>query len=157
MVKNGATSTPPDLAAMEFFQFIKGTDGRDLYDMFNVVDQPSEGLWGHYADWWTSNKVGWDDQFNPRGTLDTSWARFVTWTSKAFMKIFMDILMTMTMNPSLMNGEQLLWQTTILKNLVLELKLANLMDTVQPKTWFQRIVALRKYIIKIITSKKYKN
>ena len=129
---------------MDFFQFIKSTDGRDLYDMFTVVDQPSESLWTHYHNWWTSNKIEWDDKFNPRGTLDTSWARFVAWTAKAFMRIFMDILTCMTMNPSLMNGEQLLWQTTLMKNFILDMKLANLMDVVQPKTWFQRMVALRK-------------
>ena len=143
-MKNSVNNSPPDLAAIEFFQFVRGTDGRDLYDMFNVVDQPSEGLWEHYSNWWTSNKIEWDNQFNPRGTLDTSWARFVTWTAKTFMKVYLDIVATMTLNPSLMNGEQLLWQTTVLKNLILELKLANLMDVVQPKTWFQKMVALRK-------------
>ena len=144
MVKNGATASPPDLAKVEFFQYIKSNDGKDLYDMFNVVDQPTEGLWQHYLNWWTTNKIDWDNQFNPRGILDTSWARFVTWSTKAFMKVFMDILMTMTMNPSLMNGEQLLWMTTILKNIILDLKLATLVDSVHPKTWFQKVVALRE-------------
>ena len=144
MMKNSSTNTPPDLASVEFFQFIKSNDGRELYDMFNVVDQPTEGLWNHYADWWTTNKIQWDDKFNPRGILDTSWARFVTWSSKTFMKVFMDILTTVTMNPSLLNGESLLWQTTILKNIILDLKLANKADTTNPRTWFQRMVALRK-------------
>ena len=44
-------------------------------------------------------------------------ARFVTWTSKAFMKVYMDMLMIMTVNPSLMNGEQLLWYTVLMKNI----------------------------------------
>ena len=129
---------------MEFFQFIKGTDGRDLYDLFNVVDQPTEGLWNHYCNWWTTNKQEWDARFNPRGILDTSWARFVSWTAKMCMNIYMEVFKTMTMNPSLINGEQLLWQTTLMKNLILDLKLANQMDSVQPKTWFQKVVALRK-------------
>ena len=149
VMKNSSTATPPDLAHVEFFQFIKSNDGKDLYDMFNVVDQPSEGLWNHYLNWWTSNKIDWDLNFNPRGTLDTSWARFVTWTSKAFMKIFMDLLITMTMNPSLMNGEQLLWMTTIMKNFILELKLASKEDATNPKTWFQKMVALRKLVQEI--------
>lgn len=143
-MRNGATATPPDLAAMEFFQFIKGPDGKELYEMFTVVDQPSEGLWAHYNNWWTTHKLEWDNRFNPRGILDTSWARFVAWTSKAFMRVYMDVLICMTINPSLANGEKLMWQTTLMKNFILDLKLANQMDSVQQKTWFQRMVQLRK-------------
>ena len=143
-MKNSATATPPDLAKIEFFQFIKSNDGKDLYDIFNIIDQPTEALWNHYCNWWTTNKEVWDNKYNPRGTLDTSWARFVTWTSKAFMKVFMDTLMIMTVNPSLMNGEQLLWYTVLMKNCILELKLTTTEDAVGQKTWFQKMVMLRK-------------
>ena len=143
-MRNSATASPPDLAKVEFFQFVKSNDGKDLYDMFNIIDQPTEGLWNHYNNWWTTHKEEWDAKYNPRGILDTSWARFVTWTSKAFMKVFMDVLMIMTTNPSLMNGEQLLWYTILMKNFILDLKLATKEDSVVPKTWFQKMVALRK-------------
>lgn len=144
-MKANTNMCPADLASVEFFQFLKMPEGRDLYDMFTVIEQPSEALWNHYHTWWSDNKQVWDEKFNPRGILDPSWARFVAWTSKAFMRIFMDILTIMTMNPSLMNGEQLLWQTTLLKNFILDLKLATSADSVRPSTWFQRLVALRKY------------
>ena len=109
-----------------------------------MVDQPTEALWNHYFNWWTTNKEVWDNKYNPRGILDTSWARFVTWTSKAFMKVYMDMLMIMTVNPSLMNGEQLLWYAVLLKNFLLDLKLTTLADAAGQKTWCQRMVMLRK-------------
>ena len=143
-MRNDATLCPMDVAKLEFFQFIKTTDGRHLYDMFNIVDQPSEGLWNHYHNWWTTNKVDWDAKFNPRGNLDATWCRFVFWTSKMFMDIYTRMISTMTINPTIYNGEQLLWEATLLKNLILDLKLATKTDSTSPKTWFQRVVALRK-------------
>jgi len=146
MMRNDSSLCPPDIAKFEFYQFIKSTEGRHLYDMFNVIDQPSEALWEHYHNWWTSSKIEWDNQFNPRGNLDATWCRFVMWTSKMFMDIYSKVLATMSINPTIYNGEELLWEATMMKNLILELKLATKMDSVAPKTWFQRVVALRKCI-----------
>ena len=136
---------PTDVAKLEFFQFVKSTDGRHLYDMFNVIDQPSEALWEHHSNWWTNSKTEWDSKFNPRGILDATWCRFVMWTSKMFMDVFTRLMSTISINPTIYNGELLLWEVTLLKNLVLDLKLATKIDSENPKTWFQRIVALRKY------------
>ena len=63
MMRTDASICPGDQAKLEFFQFIKSLDGRDLYDMFNVVDQPSEGLWAHYNNWWVEQKHNWDAKF----------------------------------------------------------------------------------------------
>ena len=146
MMRNDSSICPGDQAKLEFFQFIKSLDGRDLYDMFNIYDQPSESLWEHYNNWWTSNKVDWDNEFNPRGTLDNSWVRFIVWSSKMFMTAFMAVYFKISINPSMINGEELLWYATIMKNLVLDMKLATKLDSTQPKTWFQKVVNLQKEI-----------
>ena len=145
MMRVNSNMCPADLASVQFFQFVKIPDGRHLYDMLTIADQPSEALWNHYENWWTTNKQAWDERYNPRGILDPTWARFVAWTSKAFMAQYMGLLNIMTLNPSLINGEQLLWITTVLKNFVLDLKLASSADSERPNTFFQKIVALRKY------------
>ena len=147
-MRSDSSLCPPDMATMDFFQFIKAPEGRDLYDMFNIVDQPSESLWEHHNNWWTSNKITWDDQFNPRGKLDVTWCRFIMWSSKLFMSVYMTVLKTVTVNPSLYNGEQMLWEATLMKNLILDMKLATKIDSKNPKTLFQRLVALRKYILR---------
>ena len=148
-MRNDSSICPQDQAKMEFFQFIKSPDGKDLFDIFNIFDQPSESLWEHYSNWWTSNKIDWDNQFNPRATLDNSWIRFVVWSSKMFMTVFMTVFMKVSLNPSLLNGEELIWYATMLKNIVLDLKLATKLDSVDPKTWFQRVVKLRKCLFLI--------
>ena len=145
-MRNDSTICPMDQAKMEFFHFIKAPDGRDLYDIFNIYDQPSESLWDHYANWWASSKIEWDNQFNPSDRLDNSWVRFVVWSSKMFMSVYQTVFMKMALNPSLLNGEELLWCITFMKNMVLDLKLAHKLDADTPKTWFQRMVNLPKEI-----------
>ena len=143
-----ANSPPSDLASVDFFPFVQSNAGKDLYDMLSIFDQPSEALWNHYANWWSSNKIGFEDKYNPRGTLNTFWIRYVQWTSKTFMTAFNDLTLKLTMNPSMINGEELLWQTTLMKNLILDLKLATKLDAKNPSTWFQKMIALRKYKLK---------
>ena len=145
-MRSDSTLCPMDQAKMEFFHFVKSLDGRHLHDMFNVFDQPSEALWEHYSNWWTSNKIEWDNQFNPTGRLDNSWVRFVVWTSKMFMSVYETVFMQMAINPSLINGEEILWKSTLMRNLILELKLATKLDSINPKTWFQKMVNLPKQI-----------
>ena len=63
----------------------------------------------------------------------------VQWKSKLFMEIYWQIVMQVSINPSSLNLERLIWKFTALRNIVLELYLAKEEELRNKSTIFQEI------------------
>ena len=104
-----------------------------------ISGQPTPALWKHYENWWCAGKTIWLDKVSPRKDDTPDWHMLVQWKSKLFMEIYWQIVMQISINPSSLNLERLIWKFTALRNIILELCLAKEEELRNKSTIFQEI------------------
>ena len=69
---------------------------------------------------------------------------FVAWRAKLFMHVFLGIQKTMVINITSVPLEQLIWDFTALRNILLELRLVVEDDLEKPSNYFQKLAVMGK-------------
>ena len=135
---------PPDVAKMTFYQYIKSPMGADLWSILSLNGPLNPDQWEQFNRWWLNAKENLNNKLGRRG--DTSdWLMFVNWRSKLFMHTFLDIQKIVVLNVTMLPLEKIIWDFTMLRNILLDLKLVAEDDLVKPDSYFQKLATMGKY------------
>ena len=141
MMRTDMDSCPPSMAKMTFYQFIKSSMGVDLWSMLSLAGPLNPDKWDVHNRWWT-RQHGWlHDKLGRRGDAH-DWIMFVIWRSKLFMHTFLDVQKILVLNITILPLEKLIWDLTMLRNILLDLKLVAEEDLHKPSTYFQKLATM---------------
>ena len=132
---------PPDVAKLTFYQFVKSPLGADFTTMVSLGGPLNPAQWDHYERWWLRNREDVNSKLQIRGE-QSDWVMFVAWRAKLFMHIFLGIQKNMVINITAVTLEQLIWDFTALRNILLELRLIVEDDLEKPSTYFQKVAVM---------------
>ena len=95
--------------------------------MLGIAGQPSESLWAHHENWWNNARQKWNNALKTQQD-QPDWPQLVWWRSKTFMAVYMKVLTEVITNPSRPSLEGLMWDFTVMRNALLDLKLVSETD-----------------------------
>ena len=150
-MRNDMDNCPPSMAKMTFYQFIKSPMGLDLWSILSLSGPLNPEKWDVYNRWWLREKEALHDKLGRRGDAH-DWIMFVIWRSKLFMHTFLDVQKIMVLNITLMPLEKLIWDFTMMRNILLDLKLVCEEDLNKPNTYFQRLATMGKLLIPFLNN-----
>ena len=118
--------------------------GADLWAILSLGGPLNPDKWDLHERWWLRQKGELHDKLGRRGDA-SDWIMYVTWRSKLFMHTFLDVQKIMVLNITMVPLEKLIWDFTMLRNILLDLKLVAVEDLAKPSTYFQRLATMGKY------------
>ena len=137
-------SCPPDVAKLTLFQYVKSPMGADLWSLLALNGPLNPDQWDQYDRWWLNTKETLHNKLGRRGEAP-DWIMFVHWRSKLFMSAYLEIQKVAVINVTMVPLEMLIWNFTLLRNILIELKLVAEDDLVKPTTFFQKLATIGKY------------
>ena len=117
--------------------------GADLWSLLSLNGPLNPDQWDQFNRWWLNAKEHLNNKLGRRGD-SSDWLMFVHWRAKLFMHTFLDLQKIVVLNVTMLPLEKIIWDFTMLRNILLELKLVAEEDLAKPNTYFQKLATMGK-------------